>query len=650
MRWCLKIWVLFIILCAVSCTHDNQRLEAALSLAGENRAELEKVLRHYEDDTLKYRAARFLIENMPYHTYYDGKELEKFRKYFTCFTHTRKTSSELIDSLKKADGEFFMGSLQRRRDVEVIDSAYLVKNIDHAYRVWKAQPWGRNVSFQDFCEYILPYRVGDEVPEEWRERIYERYNPKLDSIRGMPQAADPLFAARVLLDTLIKERIYFTSSFPTGPHIGPKVVEWRSGSCKELADLFIYVCRSVGIACGTDVMVMRGDNNAPHFWNFVLDQEGKTYEVEYPNPPLRPAAELWNPKGKVYRETYSLNTSMMEDLDKPSDEVYPTFRYPLFKDVTPEYAGRWNRTLTLPKEVLYSEKTTSDIVYLCLSCRDSWIPVAYTHMESDSIRFHDVEGDIIFRLAFWDGQGLELCSDPILLEKTSGNLRYFNPGNKQDTVALYFKYHLYNETFIFRMPGGVFEASNDVGFRHTDTLFLVKDVPERLYNTLWVDNRKSYRYVRYRGGDGSFCNIAEVAFYDASDSGWALRGKVIGTPGCFEQNGSHEYTNVFDGDPYTSFNYKYAEGGWAGLDLGSAHRIAKIVYVPRNRDNFIRKGDVYELLYWKGRRWNSAGRQKAVADSLVYTVPENSLLYLINHTRGKDERIFEIKDGRQVFW
>ena len=42
MRWCLKIWVLFIILCAVSCTHDNQRLEAALSLAGENRAELEK--------------------------------------------------------------------------------------------------------------------------------------------------------------------------------------------------------------------------------------------------------------------------------------------------------------------------------------------------------------------------------------------------------------------------------------------------------------------------------------------------------------------------------------------------------------------------------------------------------------------------------
>ena len=650
MRVFLKLLLLFFVLFSVSCTPDRQRLDAALEAAGDNRAELEKVLRHYKGDTLKYRAARFLIENMPYHTYYVGKELEKYKKYFICFPLTRKTPAELMDSLKEADGAFFMGSLYRKKDIETIDSAFLVRNIDHAFQVWKAQPWGRNVTFQDFCEYILPYRVGDEVPEEWRERIYERYNPKLDSIRGMPQAADPLFAARVLLDTLIKERIYFTSSFPTGPHIGSKVVEWRSGSCKELADLFIYVCRSVGIACGTDVMVMRGDNNVPHFWNFVLDQEGKTYEVEYPNPPLRPAAELWNPKGKVYRETYSLNVPMLEDLNKPSEELYPTFRYPLFKDVTPEYAGRWNRTLTLPKEVLYSERPVSDILYLCLSCRDSWIPVAYTHIEADSIRFRDVEGDIIFRLASWDGKGLDLCSDPILLEKETGNLRYFNPGSETDTVSLYFKYHLYNETFIFRMPGGVFEGSNDPCFKQVDTLFLVKNVPERLYNTVWVDSSRHYRYVRYRGGKGSFCNIAEVAFYDYPDYGVPLKGKVIGTPGCFEGDGSHEYANVFDGDPYTSFDYKYPDGGWAGLDLGSAHRIAKIVYVPRNRDNFIRKGDLYELLYWKDRRWNSAGSKKAVADSLVYTVPENSLLYLINHTRGKDERIFEIKDGRQVFW
>ena len=29
----------------------------------------------------------------------------------------------------------------------------------------------------------------------------------------------------------------------------------------------------------------------------------------------------------------------------------------------------------------------------------------------------------------------------------------------------------------------------------------------------------------------------------------ALTGKIIGTPGCWDGDGSHEYTNVFDGDP-----------------------------------------------------------------------------------------------------
>lgn len=50
--------------CLVAC---NPNLDFALEQAGENRAELEKVLEHFKNDpdTLKYSAAKFLIENMP---------------------------------------------------------------------------------------------------------------------------------------------------------------------------------------------------------------------------------------------------------------------------------------------------------------------------------------------------------------------------------------------------------------------------------------------------------------------------------------------------------------------------------------------------------------------------------------------------------
>ena len=50
-----------------------------------------------------------------------------------------------------------------------IDPAYLVTNIEWAFKVWREQPWGKNVPFGQFCEYVLPYRVGNEELVPWRE-------------------------------------------------------------------------------------------------------------------------------------------------------------------------------------------------------------------------------------------------------------------------------------------------------------------------------------------------------------------------------------------------------------------------------------------------------------------------------------------------
>lgn len=77
--------VISAVLSFTSCVSDPTPLEKALDSAGNNRTELEKVLKHYQNDSLKLRAAEFLIENMPFHYSYSGKELEKYHKYFKCF-------------------------------------------------------------------------------------------------------------------------------------------------------------------------------------------------------------------------------------------------------------------------------------------------------------------------------------------------------------------------------------------------------------------------------------------------------------------------------------------------------------------------------------------------------------------------------------
>ena len=47
----------------VSCTQKSA-LDKTLSSAKENRSELQKVLKHYANDSLKLEAAKFLISNM----------------------------------------------------------------------------------------------------------------------------------------------------------------------------------------------------------------------------------------------------------------------------------------------------------------------------------------------------------------------------------------------------------------------------------------------------------------------------------------------------------------------------------------------------------------------------------------------------------
>ena len=85
------------------------------------------------------------------------------------------------------------------------------------------------------------------------------------------------------------------------------------------------------------------------------------------------------------------------------------------------------------------------------------------------------------------------------------------------------------------------------------------------------------------------------------------------------------------------------------MDLGRKRKIDHIVYTPRNRDNYIRPGDVYEL-YYCDRDWKSAGTICATADSLVFCgIPRNVCMFLRNHTRGVDERTFIYENGVQIW-
>ena len=88
------------------------------------------------------------------------------------------------------------------------------------------------------------------------------------SIRNDPQIENPTFAAHIVLDSLLRAPFHFTGEMATSVRIGPRIADWRGGSCLDLCDMLVYIYRALGIPCGIEELPMRGNNNAPHYWNF----------------------------------------------------------------------------------------------------------------------------------------------------------------------------------------------------------------------------------------------------------------------------------------------------------------------------------------------------------------------------------------------
>ena len=97
--------VILILLCMLvaSCRMRpvSSGLEETLSQAGSNRDELFRVLAHYEKegDSLKLRAAQFLLENMAGKAYATGRVVDEYCAFMDSVFRTGHKSEEELPSI-----------------------------------------------------------------------------------------------------------------------------------------------------------------------------------------------------------------------------------------------------------------------------------------------------------------------------------------------------------------------------------------------------------------------------------------------------------------------------------------------------------------------------------------------------------------------
>ena len=323
---------------------------------------------------------------MPYHfsqeEYYLSPKGEKYRPDISRFSDHKAVESH-CDSLTRHG---YRINRKKVHDISSLDSSFLINNIELAFEVWQ-KPWAQNISFDDFCKYILPYRARTEIPSNLRKEMMERFMPVLDSAK----VQTPLEAC-ITLQKYLKEIIKYKN---TGLSLYPTIDEtYRSGIgiCDGLCNLGIFIMRAVGIPVTIDQTIWT-KMDLGHVWCVVLDN-GKFYSFDPEGTqPILHALDFSRKRNlrpaKVYRNRFDPDLTLVNT----NDDGYVTYlKSPLIYDVTDKYLDK-----TTPIQVSVDKEKRkmgkSNQVYLCIHNYYAWQPIAIGYRDENVCHFDRVVGD-----------------------------------------------------------------------------------------------------------------------------------------------------------------------------------------------------------------------------------------------------------------
>lgn len=631
-------YVLFILLALIlaACRSEKEKqLECALDFAGDNRVELEKVLEHYRTDPEKLEAARFLIRNMPGWYSYEGNELDSIHHLLVEVCEGRPISKREKNKWNRIS----FNSLSKIYDAQVITAEYLIDNIDLAFEVWRKYPWNRNLPFDDFCELILPYRIADEPLSDWRKLYYEDYGTLLDSL----YKGDDVIEASKIIDGKLRKLYYIYNTDFRIPHLDAVFLYHnRIGYCREACDLTIYAMRACGIPVATDYFVYSPDYQHYHCWTMLRDTTGTFLqfgfnEFEASRDTLRHDGRK---KGKVYRYCFGIQADKNSGTSG-NRQLSPVLKNRFVKDVTSEYFGSNDTTIPI-------QMSGEQYIYLGIFSPVGWIPIDMALGNAGKVTFRDIEPDVIYQTLYQgDGGKLYPAGYPFI-SKTGGGFVLLKPNIDLMEEAILKRKMPQQKTiaeWAYRaIIGAKVEAADDLSFMQADLLWQFEDTLTTNYYVLTPLLRKKYRYVRYVAPIGKRMELAELALFKDSFCKEKVRLRRINS---IEPIAKLEY--VTDGNILTYFQARDTSCCLA-YDLGESTLIERIVFSPRNDDNYIWPGDNYELFYQDGiNGWKSLGSKVATEREIDFLVPQNALLWLRNRTKGREEQVFIYKNGRQYF-
>lgn len=671
-------------------------LDFVLSQSGQNRKELEAVLSHYAKDVDKEKlaAARFLIGNMRWHASHVPikKQYHHFlldslthaadSLYYNCIkecspdsmdTPNTRAKISIVNQLfwkesnKRLKEDKLFRPIRPEYDYKVLTAFELIGHIDHAFKLRNQVVMVKNLPFDDFCEYILPYR---SVPEYSLMDMPAAYLDLLGKyFADIPQDSVTDIVKRYNL-TLGRLKKFFPK-YPYSGAVGYQELFFNGfHDCIPIAQYGTSTFRMLGIPSAVEYNVAYKQFQGIHYMCSVLMPSGEwmDFSPESGIPSVRQNNDYSiNGSMNVFRLMFAPQRDTPFFLHAKDEYVPEELDSPFIKDVSSRLLS--TTSLQFP----FHEECGNQLAYLATYSSewdDGLIPVTWAQIDKKHRKVvfeHVVTGRIYFPVYYTSTGESVGFSEPFYVN-LSGE-RICLPTTKNQQPELYNvtrkfpwkpKMRRYSETLI----GTVVLASNNSSMNPRDTLACLSEPLQPYFQDIVLDTCKGpYTYYRIKTPQNSpHAHIAEIQFLtDKSfhyDNVCELSPRAILQPDDMSRIASNEvrlldaplekikWKAEYDGNPQTAPS-AYPT---INFNLKQPQYVTKIRLMPIHADNGVCPGDVYQLLHWKGSKWEKLGEQTAQYNYLPYQVVKGDWYWLQNLSKGKEELPFVVdKNGQQQF-
>ena len=410
--------------CARAAEEYPPEVLAALEKAGGNRPEIEKTLQYFREagDPLKLKAAYFLTANMPGQNYaqYELRNSSGASVPFDPLAHAGyEAMVKAWNETEKIYGPMDWKAGAVTEDISSLKSSALIENINLAFKAWREKPWAAGVPFDDFLEYVLPYRASNEPVEPWRAYFLEKYK---DLPSEMKNPRD-LTEAAALINEDIKKWFKFDPIFyrhPTDQGLA-EMLRRGAGRCEDMTNLAIYAMRANAIPVAGDYTPYWANTGNNHAWNALIIPGA-------PAVPFMGALEdpgvyrLGNRPAKAYRSTFGRQSGSLAAGLGAKEKAPRWFKKENYKDVTDAYA----ETGTIEIEMAAPPSEDAKTPYLAVFNSGEWQIIGWGTFRKGKARFENYAKGIVY-LPVYYSSGTAVPAGPAFIYTGGAEVRALIP-------------------------------------------------------------------------------------------------------------------------------------------------------------------------------------------------------------------------------